>query len=159
MSTEAEQPLRNAGDDVNTIVVALDASKGATTVLAAAARISRGGAALHVAHVFKASRLDHSRAGAPHTSSEALHDSKDYLEGYVKSARTQTRSEVSGHFLVGDPTNEILQLCDKLGADLLVVGTHEYVGLERLILGSIAETLVRKAHCSVLVSRSKKTVQ
>ena len=157
MTTEAEQPLRNAGDEVRAIVVALDASKGATAVLAAAARISRGGAALHIAHVFKASRLDQARAGAPHTSTEAVHDAKDYLEGYVKSARTQTRSDVTGHFLVGDPTSEILQLCDELSADLLVVGTHEYHGLERLILGSIAETLVRKAHCSVLVSRSKKS--
>ncbi|HEX4337275.1 MAG TPA: universal stress protein [Polyangiaceae bacterium] len=156
MSTEAQEPLRNAGEDVRVIVVALDASNGATNVLAAAARVSRGGAALHVAHVFKSSRLDHARAGAPHTSSEAVHDAKDYLEGYVKSARAQTRSDVTGHFLVGDPTTEILQLCDKLSADLLVVGTHEYHGLERLILGSIAETLVRKAHCSVFVSRSKK---
>src|ERR1700753_2358975 len=147
MTTEAEQPLRNAGDEVRAIVVALDASKGATAVLAAAARISRGGAALHIAHVFKASRLDQARAGAPHTSTEAVHDAKDYLEGYVKSARTQTRSDVTGHFLVGGPTSAVLQIC----------GTHKYRALERLILGSIAETLVRKAHCSVLVSRLKKS--
>jgi nucleotide-binding universal stress UspA family protein len=35
----------------------------------------------------------------------------------------------------------------------LVIGTHDHAGFERLILGSTAETLMRKAGCSVLVVR------
>jgi universal stress protein A len=58
---------------------------------------------------------------------------------------------------MGDPQTEILRICDQVSTDLLVIGTHDYHGLERLILGSIAETLVRKAHCSVMVVRPRKS--
>jgi nucleotide-binding universal stress UspA family protein len=157
MTTSEEPPLRNTGDEIRTIVVALDASNGATGVLAKAALISRGGAALHVVHVFRSSNLDRARAGAPRPSSDAIEDAKDHLASFVKSAESRTRSDVTGHFSIGDPQTEILRICDQVGADLLVVGTHDYHGLERLILGSIAETLVRKAHCSVMVVRPGKS--
>jgi len=42
-------------------------------------------------------------------------------------------------------------------ADLAIVGTHGRRGLDRLLGGSIAETLVRSASCSVLVARSGRT--
>jgi nucleotide-binding universal stress UspA family protein len=157
MSTDSETPLRNTGDEIRTIVVALDASNGATAVLARAAHVSRGGAVLHVVHVFRASNLDRARAGAPRPSAEAIEDAKDHLASYVKSAQSRTRSEVIGHFVMGDPQTEILRICDQVSTDLLVIGTHDYHGLERLILGSIAETLVRKAHCSVMVVRPRKS--
>jgi nucleotide-binding universal stress UspA family protein len=157
MTTTEQTPLRNSGDEIRTIVVALDASNGASDVLAKAAAISRGGAALHIVHVFRASNLDRARAGAPRPSADAIEEAKDHLASFVKSAQSRTRSEVTGHFSVGDPQTEILRVCDHVQADLLVVGTHDYHGLERLILGSIAETLVRKAHCSVMVVRSRKS--
>ena len=156
-NTDDERVLQNSGDDLRTILVAVDASAGATRVISAAARLSRISSepALHVAHVFRASRLDHARAGAPHADSGIIEEAKEHLEAYVRSARAQTRAQITGHFLVGDPTGEILRLAGALRADVLVVGTHDHVGLERLILGSIAETLVRKAACSVLVVRPK----
>jgi nucleotide-binding universal stress UspA family protein len=56
---------------------------------------------------------------------------------------------------VGDPVAEILRMSQELEADFLVVGTHDATGFERLLLGSIAETLMRKAPCSVMVVRPK----
>lgn len=47
----------------------------------------------------------------------------------------------------------ILRAADELPAQLLVIGTHGRSGLQRLTLGSVAETLLRGAHCSVLVVR------
>jgi nucleotide-binding universal stress UspA family protein len=47
-------------------------------------------------------------------------------------------------------------LCERAastGADLIVVGSHGRRGLRRLILGSVAETTVRHAPCSVLIAR------
>jgi nucleotide-binding universal stress UspA family protein len=61
---------------------------------------------------------------------------------------------VTTHVREGAPTGVILALADECGADLLVVGTHGHDGLEHLILGSVAERLVRHAHCSVLVVRA-----
>ena len=41
----------------------------------------------------------------------------------------------------------------ELGADLLVVGTHARTGLKHALLGSVAERVVRTAHCPVLIAR------
>jgi nucleotide-binding universal stress UspA family protein len=57
---------------------------------------------------------------------------------------------------VGDPTGEILRVRSEIKADMLVVGTHDHSGFERLLLGSIAETLMRKAGCSVFIVRPTK---
>jgi nucleotide-binding universal stress UspA family protein len=48
----------------------------------------------------------------------------------------------------GDPAREIL--AEAASADLIVMGTHGRSGFERFVLGSVAETVVRKAPCSVL---------
>jgi nucleotide-binding universal stress UspA family protein len=58
------------------------------------------------------------------------------------------------HLAVGDPTTEILQMAAQLAADSIVVGTHGRRGLERVLLGSVAEHVVRMASCPVLVTRA-----
>jgi nucleotide-binding universal stress UspA family protein len=53
--------------------------------------------------------------------------------------------------LQGDPATEIVRFGRDAGADLIVMGTHGRTGLERLLLGSVAEKVLRDASCSVLV--------
>lgn len=48
---------------------------------------------------------------------------------------------------------EILETARQLGADLVVVGSHGLTGLERLVVGSVSEKIVREAHCTVEVAR------
>jgi nucleotide-binding universal stress UspA family protein len=50
----------------------------------------------------------------------------------------------------GNAAKEILDLAGTLPADLLVMGTHGRGGFERLVLGSVAEKVLRKASCPVL---------
>ena len=149
------EPLRNTDQDPKVIVCAVDGSNGAARVLSMSARLARAfpEAVLHVLHVFRTSRFDRAHAAAPSISPDALADAKDHLEFHVASARAQCRNTVTGHFQVGDPTHEVLRLVHELHAGLLVLGTHDHKGFERLLLGSTAETLVRKAGCSVLVVR------
>lgn len=52
--------------------------------------------------------------------------------------------------LVGDPAEAIVQTAEKEGCDLIVMGTHGRKGLTRLLMGSVAEAVVRKAKCPVL---------
>lgn len=52
--------------------------------------------------------------------------------------------------VVGDPAMEIVRLAEELGADLIVMGTHGRTGLQRLLMGSVAEAVVRRATCPVL---------
>ncbi len=155
MTTDSSEPLRNNGEDPEVILAALDSSNGSTRVLAMAARIARAfpAASLHVAHVFRTNRFDRAHAGAPVANPDALADAKDHLEAHVRSARLQCRNDVTGHFIVGDPTAEVLRLRAEIRGNLLVIGTHDHSGFERLLLGSIADNLTRKAGCSVLVVR------
>jgi nucleotide-binding universal stress UspA family protein len=59
------------------------------------------------------------------------------------------------HVRFGRPVEALLQMCVDYDAELLVLGTHERRGIDRLMLGSVAEELVRKAHCPVLIARPK----
>jgi nucleotide-binding universal stress UspA family protein len=57
---------------------------------------------------------------------------------------------VTSQIKVGSPAEVILDSIVEMGVDLVVVGTHSRQGVERLILGSTAEKIARKATCSVL---------
>jgi nucleotide-binding universal stress UspA family protein len=52
--------------------------------------------------------------------------------------------------LQGDPATVITQVADEQNVDLIVMGTHGRTGILRLVMGSIAEAVVRRASCPVL---------
>jgi len=62
-------------------------------------------------------------------------------------------------FREGDPAAEIIRFAAEAGSDLIVMGTHGRTGLERLLLGSVAEKVMRDAPCSVLVVKLPKGIQ
>ena len=55
----------------------------------------------------------------------------------------------------GNPAVEVLQTAARLGIDLIVMATHGRKGLRRLVLGSVAERVVREAECPVLTVKPK----
>jgi nucleotide-binding universal stress UspA family protein len=57
----------------------------------------------------------------------------------------------------GPPDEAITELAKSFGADLIVIGTHGRTGVRRFLLGSVAELIVRRATCDVLVSRGTAT--
>ena len=57
----------------------------------------------------------------------------------------------------GEVRSMIIDFAANWGADLVVMGSRGYKGLTRLLLGSVAESVVRHAHCSVLVIREPAT--
>jgi nucleotide-binding universal stress UspA family protein len=61
-------------------------------------------------------------------------------------------------FLEGDPAGEIVRFARDSGTDLIVMGTHGRTGLERLLMGSVAEKVMRDATCSVLVVKLPKGI-
>jgi nucleotide-binding universal stress UspA family protein len=62
-------------------------------------------------------------------------------------------------FLEGDPATEIVRYATDANMDLIVMGTHGRTGLERLLMGSVAEKVMRDAGCSVLVVKLPRGVQ
>jgi len=60
-------------------------------------------------------------------------------------------STVRTHVLTGRPDAEIVRFAQERGADLIVMGTRGYGGVKRLLLGSVADHVLRQATCPVLV--------
>lgn len=60
---------------------------------------------------------------------------------------------ISGEFIPGPPRAAILDEADSWGADLIVVGSHGYGRWERFLLGSVSQSVVSHAKCSVEVVR------
>ncbi len=54
------------------------------------------------------------------------------------------------HLIAGHPAGAIVQFADSQDVDLIVMGTHGRGGLSRLLMGSVAEAVVRRAPCPVL---------
>lgn len=93
---------------------------------------------------------------------EASHKLKLYveerLEDFVARREALDRpvfERAVTHLRLDSPAEEVAQLASDLEADLVVVGTHGRRGLRRLLLGSVAEGVVRLAPCPVLVVRPK----
>ncbi len=55
---------------------------------------------------------------------------------------------------IGHPYSEIPDTAKAMGADLIVIATHGYTGLKHVLLGSVAERVVRHASCPVLTVRN-----
>jgi len=58
---------------------------------------------------------------------------------------------VSGELREGNPADQLRQAATDPGGDLIVVGSRGYVGITRLVMGSVAHAVLTHAHCSVLV--------
>ena len=54
------------------------------------------------------------------------------------------------HLLVGNPAEEIVRFAEEQKADLIVMGTHGRTGMWRVLMGSVAEEVVRRALCPVI---------
>ncbi len=61
---------------------------------------------------------------------------------------------VNLHVALGDPGHEIVEYAQQVGAGLIVLPSHGRTGVKRLLILSVAERVVRLAHCPVLVIRS-----
>ena len=90
---------------------------------------------------------------------------KKQAQSIVERALEQLRKKqngtitVDGQFLPGPPRAVILDEAERWGADLIVLGSHGYSRWERLLLGSVSQSVVSHAKCSVEVVRCANTNQ
>ncbi len=128
------------------ILAATDGSEASKEAMSAASRFgSMPGSELHLVHV-----LD-PREAAQRESAKA--DAQALLGQAAAAAGIAGGATL--HVAVGVAWREIIQLAADLHADLVVVGTHDRGALERMVLGSVAEQVVKKASCPVYVARRK----
>jgi len=79
----------------------------------------------------------------------------DALRKLTEFAKRQTRTKVQPQCVVqeGNASDNILSFAETKGVNLIVMGTHGLRGVDRLMLGSVTERVLRKARCPVLVVR------
>jgi nucleotide-binding universal stress UspA family protein len=73
---------------------------------------------------------------------------RDELDKYVKNSADL---QVEVRLAEGDPAKEAVRVAKEIGSDLIVMGSHGKRALTRLLLGSVAEFVLRHARCPVLV--------
>ena len=85
---------------------------------------------------------------------------KEHLEQRLHEIRpSDPNVPVEYRLEEGFPATEILRIANEIHADLIVLGTHGRTGLGRLLMGSVAEQVVRKATCPVLTVKPSHVEQ
>lgn len=112
-----------------------------------------GGGEIRVQAVYALSFLDALAAGrgpAKTPLEQVERSAAEELRRFVLENRPEAPFQVDTAVLPGEARFEILRELEEHPADLVVLGTHGRGGLDRLLLGSVASTIARKAPCSVL---------
>jgi nucleotide-binding universal stress UspA family protein len=145
----------------NRIVVGADLSETGDHALRQALALSRQlpDSELHVTYVIRAERkpdakkLEEMSRDLP-AKLEALRAHVTNVCAPPKGAEPFAQETVF-HIRLGEPAQAIHQVAIDVDADMIVVGTHGRKGMEKLMLGSVAEELVRIAHMPLVVARPK----
>ncbi len=153
------------------ILLATDGSEEATLAARSAVDIAdKTGSVLHVVHA----RLMLPFAGYPSAETSTSRSTSDeeearqratrWLEDQVWRIEAQGGKVAKAHLRLGRPeegiitvAEEIVSLAEEIGAGLIVVGSRGLGGMRRALMGSISDSVVRHAHCPVLVVRKDKT--
>ena len=90
----------------------------------------------------------------PEVMNELLQEIDRSLESWKKEAVSRGASDPKTIAIQGSAAQEIIRFAEDQGIDLIVVGTHGRGGLAHVLLGSVAEKVVRKAPCPVLTVRA-----
>ena len=82
--------------------------------------------------------------------------SKERLRKQSLGVKTAGGTVAGAHLRMGQVDLEIVALADELGVGLIVMGSRGLGGVRRALMGSVSDSVVRHAHCPVLVVRQEK---
>jgi nucleotide-binding universal stress UspA family protein len=138
---------------IHNILMPTDFSERATYAFHMASALARDhGASLTVLHVREIPALPFAEFGAVPPAD--LPSREELLE---KLARYEPAdAAINYEFIIadGEPGEEIVRVATERDCDLIVMGTHGRTGLSRLLMGSVAERVVRRAPCPVLTLKT-----
>ena len=133
------------------ILIATDGSDRNKTAIEEGLRIARAcGSMIFAVHVMDTRRFDASPTDA------IMADPRPVMQKQAEDALAIVSTAAQGvtvetAVLEGKPDVEIVRYAEEKGIDLIVIGTHAKRGFERLLLGSVAEQVLRSTPCRVLV--------
>lgn len=140
-------------DLFNKILVPYDGSSYADKALDIACRLSKDyGSRIRVLYVIDSSHAWVIIGGITLSLKEKLvAEAEKLLSKAQEYAREKYGINVEKKLRIGHPANDIIEEAEEWRADLIVMGAKGISGLKRLLLGSVTETVVHHAKCSVLI--------
>jgi nucleotide-binding universal stress UspA family protein len=140
---------------IKKIAVPTDFSPAADEAFRMAQLLAKGtGASLTVFHIaLPPAFMTADGKVLPDASSD---DTKNLWDSLRKMRPEDSSIRVEHHIIVAEKSDasHLLQVIDSLGGDLIVMGTTGRTGLKHLLFGSLAEDVVRKAACPVMVVKA-----
>jgi nucleotide-binding universal stress UspA family protein len=145
------------------ILLATDGSEEAELAATTAADLAKGtGSKLHVVVIFPESAYVHPYYEvrlpkiAEQLQQQDREENQKVLDEQVKRLQQTEVDIAEAHLRTGEPDREIVALAEELGAGLIVMGSRGLGGVRRALMGSVSDSVVRHAHCPVVVVRPEK---
>ena len=143
------------------ILVPVDFGPASDAALEHARALARAfNAELHLVHVFEDPLLTGAVTAEtfvpvePETRAALMEEAQERLAHRIRPDDRETLG-ASGEIVTGSPASAITDHAARVGASLIVMGTHGRGGVAHLLLGSVAERVVRSAPCPVLTVRGQ----
>lgn len=132
----------------NRILVPFDFSDQSLHAIRVGMALAENVEHVHVVHVLQDGHawdaIDEALWRAPRRQEDVLKSIQEKLE-------IANIADVQVDVRIGDPATAIVAFANEVDIDLIVIPSHGYGGLERMLLGSVARGVVRHAKCPVLV--------
>ena len=148
--------------ELKRILLATDLSPASEPALRCAAALAiRMDAGLVLLHVVSEKELDGlAKAHQPRHPVDLIYSElqEAVREQYRRAVPDEVRRFLHAEVLVvpGVPSEEIIRIAAAEGTDLIITGTHGRTGLRRILMGSVAERVLRDAPCPVLTVRPQE---
>ncbi len=144
------------------ILVATDGSEEAKLALTTSADLAKStNSELHIAYVFPTAvqrPFPNPITGRPaevleRELEEAMGQAQSFLDREVEQVKGEGVEVADTHLTRGRPDTELVHLSEEIDAGLIVMGSRGLGGVRRALMGSVSDSVVRHAHCPVLVVR------
>jgi nucleotide-binding universal stress UspA family protein len=144
------------------ILVATDGSEEAALALTTAADLAEStNSELHIAYVFPTAvqrPFPNPITARPaeileQELEEAMRQAQSFLDREAEQVKGEGVEVADTHLTRGRPDTELVHLSEEIDAGLIVMGSRGLGGVRRALMGSVSDSVVRHAHCPVLVVR------
>jgi len=144
------------------ILVATDGSEEAKLALTTGADLAKStNSELHIAYVFPTAVgrpfpnpiLARPADEMEHELEEAMGQAQSFLDREVEQVKGEGAEVADTHLVRGQPDRELVDISEEIDAGLIVMGSRGLGGMRRVLMGSVSDSVVRHAHCPVLVVR------
>jgi nucleotide-binding universal stress UspA family protein len=144
-------------DFCRSIVIATDGSENTQKAISYGIKLAKlSGATVHALHVVDTSSVTQSWTAGRETIYEILKKDGQKAISKVKECGEASGVEVKEVLLEGHPSGEVIDFAENNDIDLIVMGTLGKTGLDRFLMGSVAEKVVRNSKVPVLVVRGEE---